>query len=87
MKKKIENFPVGTLVTWRKDESSSWLQRLREKFGEGPFEVQHAEFGTYGVPKVSLLDKTNNQILVHSENKDLFQKSWLENWTEIVGSP
>lgn len=87
MKNKIENFPVGAKVTWRKDESSTWLQRLREKFGEGPFEVQNAEFGTYGVPKVSLLDKTNNQTLFHSEGKDLFQKSWLENWTGMAGSP
>lgn len=87
MKKKVENFPVGAKVTWRKDESSTWLQRLKEKFGEGPFEVSKAELSVYGVPKVSLIDRTLNQTLLHSEGRDMFQKSWLENWTEMVGSP
>lgn len=77
MKKIVENFSVGAKVTWRKNESSTWLQRLKEKFGEGPFEVSKTELSIYGIPKVSLIDQYN-QTLLHSEGKDMFLKSWLQ---------
>lgn len=79
--KQVNNFPLQTLVTWRTQDQSSWIIRLTERFGPGPFTVLDVESGIYEVPKVMLADRKQDKILKHSDNQQrFFNKSWLTEW-------
>lgn len=84
---KPENFPLGTWVTWRNEKSSSWIKLLTSKFGPGPFQVMHTEYGMYGTPKVTLANRHLDMLLFYGDGQDLFDKSWLEECPISAGSP